>query len=151
VKFTILCAAHDCNQYIGKAIRSVLKQTYKNWEMIVADDCSKDDTYERACGLAEGHENIRVYRNEQRLYCANNYQKMLEIAIGDICGVLDGDDELVSQAMERIIGLYRKYTNLSWIYTQSWWCNDQMKPRRHGLSRLPLKGELLFMGRRLKH
>ena len=122
--------------------------------MVVGDDCSTDGTYEKALEAARGHEGIKVHQNEQRLYCADNYQKMLEMATGEICGVLDGDDVIAPHAMDRINHLYKKYAyvGIGWIYTQSWWCNDDLKPRRKGLSRLPIKGELLNnMGRRMKH
>jgi len=149
-KVSILCACRNIENYIEEAIRSVIKQTYKNWEMMILDDCSKDGTYKKAIAIAESYDNIYVHQNETRQYCANTYQKLLEMATGEICGVLDGDDVLARNAMERIVGLYGKYP-VDFIYTQSWWCNDQLKPRRQGLSRLPQKGQLLFMGRRMKH
>jgi len=151
LKFSILCACRNGEKFIEEAIDSVLKQTYKNWEMIIIDDCSTDKTYERAKNKALSHDNISVEQNESRLYCANTYQKILEKATGDICGVLDGDDVLAKNAIERIIQVYNNNKKISWIYTQSYWCNGDLKPRRQGLSRLPLKGELLFMGKRMKH
>jgi len=150
-KFSVLTATHKTEKYIKDAIDSVLRQTYSDWEMIILDDCSSDQTYEKALEYASGNPKIRVYKNESRIYCADTYQKLLELATGEICGVLDGDDTLVPNAIERIVGLYEKYKNLGFIYTQSWWCNGDLTPRRKGLSRLPEKGQLLFMGRRLKH
>lgn len=151
MKFTILCATQKCGKYIGEAVNSVLNQTYKDWEMLILDDCSSDDTYQKALEAAQGHCNIKVMKNDARMYCSNTYQKLLEIANGEICGVLDGDDVLAPNAIERIVGLYDKHQNVSWIYTQSFWCNDNLVPRRKGLSRLPLKGQLLYMGMRQMH
>lgn len=148
-KFSVICAMHDHSKYASQTIDSVIKQTYDNWEMIIVDDCSKDNTYE----VAKKFENdkIKIFRNETRLYCANTYQKLVELATGEYCGVLDGDDVLATNAIERIVGLYKKYAIVSWIYTQSWWCNDELKPKRKGLSRMPDRGKMLWMGQRLKH
>lgn len=43
---SIITPSYNTSKYIGKTIESVLKQTYENWEMIIVDDCSTDDTDE---------------------------------------------------------------------------------------------------------
>ena len=149
MKVSILTAL--CNgqsPFVKEAIDSVKKQSYADWEMLILDDASKDDCYSEAIKYQD--DRIKVFRNDERMYCANTYQKLLEMATGDICGVLDGDDCLAQNAMERIVGLYSKF-KVGWIYTQSWWCNGELQPRRKGLSRLPVKGQLLLMGRMRKH
>jgi glycosyltransferase involved in cell wall biosynthesis len=151
VKFSILTATHNTEKYVIEAIQSIINQTYPEWEMIIVDDCSTDETYQKTIEYSKNSDRIKIYRNEKRLYCSDTYQKALELASGEICGVLDGDDVLVPNAIERIVGLYNKYNKLGFIYTQSWWCNDNLVPRRKGLSRLPEKGQLLFMGMRQKH
>lgn len=151
MKFSILTATYRTEKYIKEAIDSVLKQTYADWEMIILNDCSDDKSHEIAQECAVGNDKIRVYKNEKRMHCADTYQKLLELSTGDICGVLDGDDTLVPNAIERIVGLYEKYPRLGFIYTQSWWCTGELVPKRKGLSRLPERGQLLFMGMRQKH
>lgn len=150
-KFTILTALQKCKPFVKDAIMSVVNQTYSNWEMFIVDDASGDGTYEEAVEIAKNYPNVQVYKNDKRQYCANTYERLVRMATGEICGVLDGDDTLAPNAIERIVSLYNKHPQIGWIYTQSWWCNGEMKPRRKGLSRLPIRGQLLVMGRLQKH
>ena len=41
---SIITPTYNCGKFINETIKSVLNQTYKNWEMIIVDDCSTDDT-----------------------------------------------------------------------------------------------------------
>ena len=41
---SIVMPSYNTAQYIGKSIQSVINQTYKNWELIIVDDCSTDNT-----------------------------------------------------------------------------------------------------------
>ena len=43
---SIITPTYNCGKFIGETIESVLKQSYENWEMVIVDDCSKDNTKE---------------------------------------------------------------------------------------------------------
>ena len=43
---SIITPTYNCGNFIGETIESVINQTYKNWEMIIVDDCSTDNTKE---------------------------------------------------------------------------------------------------------
>ena len=45
-KVSVIMAAYNHEKYVGDAIESVIGQTYKNWEMLIIDDCSTDRTRE---------------------------------------------------------------------------------------------------------
>lgn len=141
-KFSVLTATHNCLPYVGKCIRSVLAQTSSDWEMIIVDDCSTDRTFDRACEIADKHPNIHVYRNEKRLYCGSNYKKMLDMAKGTYCGVLDGDDTLVPHAVATIIEQYEKNPDVDFIWTKHVWWNTDMSRNRPGISSAPKNGTI---------
>lgn len=150
-KVTILTGSRNCLPYIGQCIRSVLSQSYKNWEMIIVDDCSTDRTFKRAVEITKKHSNITVVQNKSRHYCGANYNKILSLATGDICGVLDGDDVLPKHAIETLVNYYNKYPNIDFIWTQHRWYNKDMTKYRSGISGKPRGGSIYQTERKLRH
>lgn len=134
-KFTVITATFNCLPYVGQCIRSVLSQTYSRWEMIIVDDCSSDRTYKRACEIAHKHKNITVVQNNSKLHCGLTYKKLLSMASGDICGVLDGDDVLEPHAIKTIVRYYNKYPEIDFIWTKHQWGNTKLDRFKPGLSR----------------
>jgi glycosyltransferase involved in cell wall biosynthesis len=152
VKFSVLSATMNCLTFVGEMMRSVLAQDYDNWEHIIVDDCSSDRTYKRACEIAAKHKNITVIRNDQRLYCGSNYNKILSMATGKYCGILDGDDKLRPDAISTIVKLYEANENVDFIWTNHRWGNTKMLKFRDGLSRMAKKGTIYDSeGNDLKH
>ncbi len=64
---SILMTAYNREHYITEAIESVLASTYQNWELIIVDDGSKDDTVSIAKSYAAEDARIKVHVNEKNL------------------------------------------------------------------------------------
>jgi glycosyltransferase involved in cell wall biosynthesis len=141
IKVSVLTASYNCDKYIEEAIRSVLKQTYGNWEMIILDDGSRDASLNKS--LKYAGEKIKVHHHKQHTCCSNTYAELLSLATGDICCILDGDDSLVDCSIETIVKAYSNYNNLGFIYTQSYWCDSSLRKLNLGISKLPVHGSLL--------
>ncbi len=146
-KFTILTASYNQLPYIGQCIRSVMSQDYPNWEMIIVDDCSNDRTFKRAKEIVKSHNaksgnKILVYKNKTRQYCGSTYVKLLSLATGEYCGVVDGDDVLLPQAISTIVKSYRDNPKVDFIWTKHSWGNTKMDRFRDGLSRFAKKGTI---------
>ena len=65
-KISIIMGIYNCSETLPEAIDSIVAQTYENWELIMCDDCSTDDTYK----IAEEYKNkypkkIKLVRNEK--------------------------------------------------------------------------------------
>jgi len=91
---SILIPTYDQRASIGAAIRSALAQTHASLEVVVADDCSSDGTFEAAAAIRDPR--CRVVRNERNLGRVGNYRHLLhDLARGEWALVLDGDDELI--------------------------------------------------------
>ena len=150
--FSILSATRNCLEFVGQMMRSVIAQDYDNWEHIIVDDCSGDRTYKRACEIAAKHDNIIVVRNHRRLYCGANYNKILKMATGKYCGVLDGDDKLEPYAISTIVRLYEENPHVDFIWTNHRWGNEKMTKFRNGLSSMADRGTIYDSeGDKLKH
>lgn len=122
-------------------MKSVLSQTYTNWEMIISDDCSTDETFKILSSFNDPR--LIIQQNPSRLYCGANYAKMLNMATGKYCGVLDGDDMLKPEAIETVLKFYHKYPKIDFIWTRHRWCNGEMTREKKGISNKP-KGKTIY-------
>lgn len=107
IDFTIIVPAYNSSQYIDKCIRSVLSQTYDNYELIIVDDGSIDDTLYK-CKLYEAtNEKVKVlHKNNGGHTSARN--KGLEEARGNYIIFLDSDDWISNKTLEECINEYNK-------------------------------------------
>lgn len=106
---SVLMTAYNREKYISQAVESVIAQTYHNWELIILDDCSKDNTFTIAQSLASQDSRIQVFRNEHNLGQFKNRNKVVEYAEGIYLKYLDSDDLLYPFALEQLVYYMEKY------------------------------------------
>jgi hypothetical protein len=89
---SVLTPSYNHEAFIGPCIESVLRQTYTNWEQIILDDGSRDNT--SAVVKQYGDHRIRLYRQENRGIekLAETYNRGLAEARGSLIAILEGDD-----------------------------------------------------------
>ncbi len=99
-RFSILMANYNNATFIDEAIQSVLDQTFEDWELVIVDDASCDDSVERIRKYLKDAR-IRFYRKERN----EGYTKALIFGLtkvsSSIVGFLDSDDALTINAIER--------------------------------------------------
>lgn len=105
-----------------RAIESVRQQTYTNWEIVLVDDSSTDNSHELYVDL-EKDERIHVYHNEQNMGCGYTKRKCIEMAHGDFCGFLDPDDELYSSAINSMVAVHNANKDVSVVYSRCKECD----------------------------
>ncbi len=92
VLVSVIIPTYNRKTYVVRAIDSVLAQSYKNVEIIVVDDCSKDDTYEVLLQMQKKHPNLVAKRNDVNLGPAGTANAGIEAARGKYIAILDDDD-----------------------------------------------------------
>lgn len=98
-KVSIIIPAHNAERYIADCIESVLKQSYEDWELIIVDDGSKDQTAE-ICSCYAGKDNrIRLFHNDTGKGVSSARNRGLDEATGDYIVFLDSDDLLPSDSV----------------------------------------------------
>ena len=102
VKISVIIPAYNAEKYISECLDSVLRQSYKNIEIIVVDDGSADNTYTVVKGYSERHSNIVLVHQENGGVCSAR-NKGLDMASGDFIMFLDADDYLVQNAVEILL------------------------------------------------
>ena len=97
--FSVLIANYNNGKYLREAINSVYSQIYTNWEIILVDDASTDNSQEIYSEL-EKDDRIHIYYNEKNMGCGYTKRRCAELANGELCGFLDPDDALLPHALE---------------------------------------------------
>jgi len=92
-KVSIITPVYNCENVIEETIRSVLEQTYKNWEWIICDDGSEDKTAEIIDRYAREDSRIHLIRAPHSDLPAAGRNRSLREADGDYIAFLDGDDK----------------------------------------------------------
>ena len=92
IKVSIITATYNSLPYIQETYECIMKQTYKNWEWLVTDDCSTDGTYDYLLSLAANNTQIKVYRNECNSGAAVSRNNSLALASGEFVAFVDSDD-----------------------------------------------------------
>ena len=98
---SVIMPAYNAEKYIEEAVSSVLSQTYKNWELLILDDCSSDCTAEIAEYFASLDTRIRLLRNPQNMGVAKTRNRGFDIAKGEWIALLDSDDVWHSDKLEK--------------------------------------------------
>ena len=94
-RFTVAISAYNIENYVKRAIDSVLNQTFKNYELLVIDDCSTDSTMEVIKQIV-GQEAKILQTKKNSGTAAASRNIAIENAKGEYLLFLDGDDELYS-------------------------------------------------------
>lgn len=102
-KVSVCIDVFNYGRFLSEAIESVLRQDFADFEVVISDDCSTDDSFAIAQSFAEKEERIRVVRNPQNLGMVRNRNACLQLARGDYVKWLHADDFLFSpQALSRM-------------------------------------------------
>ncbi|MFN8256706.1 MAG: glycosyltransferase family A protein [Bacteroidales bacterium] len=106
---SVLMTAYNREKYIAEAIESVLASTYQNWELIVLDDGSKDQTVEIARLYEAKDTRIKVFINERNLGDYPNRNKAASYARGKFIKYLDSDDLIYPHGLEVMVNAMEKF------------------------------------------
>ena len=114
MKVSVITPTHNCSKFIEATIRSVLCQTIQDFEIIVIDDCSNDNTVEIIRSLNDSR--IKIFINDKNMGSAFSRNVGLRHASGTYIAFLDGDDLWFPEKLEKQISFMEK-NNYSFTYT----------------------------------
>lgn len=106
---SIIMPAYNCGEYIGITIDSVRAQTYKNWEIIIIDDCSKDNTEEVVKDYMSKDSRIKYHKLEKNSGAAVARNKAIDFAVGKYMAFLDSDDVWFPEKLTKQINFMKQY------------------------------------------
>lgn len=89
---SIITPTYNCGKFIAETIESVLSQTYSNWEMVIVDDCSRDNTAQIVAAYTQKDSRIHYHCLEVNSGAAVARTRAMELAVGEYMAFLDSDD-----------------------------------------------------------
>jgi glycosyltransferase involved in cell wall biosynthesis len=111
---SILMTAYNREDFISEAIESVLNSTYRNFELIIVDDCSKDKTVKIARMYESQDNRVHVYVNDKNLGDYPNRNKSASLAKGKYIKYVDADDYFYPWGLEILVQSMENYPDAGW-------------------------------------
>lgn len=111
-RVSILMPTYNSAHFLDEAIESVLAQTYKDYEVIIVDNCSTDNTKE-VVGKYLSDQRFAYFRNDTNLGLAGNWNRCLELANGEYIKYLCSDDKFHPEMLEKFVAAMDAHPNVS--------------------------------------
>lgn len=103
-KITVIIPCYNAEKYIENCLSALSKQTYRNFNVIIIDDCSTDCTFSKLISLENNfYYNIQIIKNEINLGPAKARNKAIERAIGEYIAFCDSDDWYEDNFLEKMV------------------------------------------------
>lgn len=140
-KISVCMPTYNGSDYLRSAIDSVLAQSYSDFELIIVDDMSKDNTVEIVESYCDSR--IRFYKNETNQGLVGNWEQCLANATGDYIHFLFQDDFMYPSCLEKKMNLMERNSSSSLCFSASYVIdkNDVIT-----LKRRPLRGNRVMDG-----
>lgn len=126
-KVSIIMGAYNASSTLTDAIESIFAQTYPNWECIICDDCSTDDTSEILSQYAKKDSRIKVIRNKKNCGLAASLNHCLEYVQGTYIARMDCDDLSVETRLEKQVAYLEGHPEFDLVGTFMQAFNDSGK------------------------
>lgn len=118
-KVSVIMGIYNCEKTLGESIESIINQTYTNWELIMCDDGSIDNTYSIAKEYEKKYpEKIKVLRNHQNMKLAFTLNNCLKASTGKYIARMDADDISLPERLEKQVEFLDKNTQYQVVGSQ---------------------------------
>ena len=103
MKFSFLIPVFNKEKYLENCFNSILRQNYDNYEVIIIDDCSTDNSVSIINKYVEKYDNFKLYKNGVNKKISYNRNKLIDLATGDYLIFLDADDYISNSLLEDLL------------------------------------------------
>lgn len=124
---SVIMPVYNSEKFVEQAVESVIKQTYRQWELIIINDSSTDNTRKVICNLAQKDERIRFYENEVNIGVSKTRNKAVNLARGEWVAFLDSDDMWAEEKLQHQMELIDKQNNVQLVFSGSAFVNENGK------------------------
>lgn len=115
-RVSIVLPVYNGASYVSDSINSIIDQTYKNWELIVVNDCSTDDTLKICERLSQKDDRISVVSNKTNLKLPNSLNVGFALATGYYYTWTSDDNMYKNNAIETLVGALEQKPDVDMVY-----------------------------------
>ena len=145
VKISVLMGIYNCAATLPAAIDCILAQTETNWELILCDDGSGDDTYAVAQGYAEKYAGkIILLKNDKNMGLNHTLNRCLAAARGEFVARMDGDDLCSPDRFARELAALEENPGMALVSTAMTYFDETGTWGRSHPKRFPQKADFLY-------
>lgn len=126
--FSILIANYNNGCFLEEALESIYRQSYNNWEVIIVDDHSDDNSF-TIYNQLKNDDRIKIYYNNENHGAGFAKRKCVEMATGKICGFLDPDDALLPNALTDMVKIHTEKPEVSLVFSRFYFCNENLETK----------------------
>ena len=118
MKISIIMSTFNSENVIENSIKSLLNQSYKDYEILISDDNSTDSTYDILKNYEKNNNLIKVFKNKQNIGLTKSLNKLVSKSNGILIARQDADDISFQNRLEKQVNFIKKY-NLDFLYLKS--------------------------------
>lgn len=142
--FSILVAQYNNGKYFEDCYKSIMVQTYQNWEVVIVDDCSTDDSVAVMKKIIGEDYRFKIEILSENKGCGFAKRRLAGLASGEICAFLDPDDAITEDALQLMVDKHEKHPEASVIYSKPYFCDELLNVQRERKSQQVENGDPLF-------
>ena len=123
-RVSILIPSYNHARFLDACLKGIQNQTFEDWEIILVDDGSKDDSVEMAREFATREPRLKVFVNEQNLGTYGTEQRALEMSSSEFVAILNSDDLWAPNKLELQVKALDAQPDVPLAYVLGWKVND---------------------------
>ena len=122
---SVVMPVYNAGDFLVKSIESIRKQTYKNFEFIIVDDGSTDNSWKTITSYSKKDKRIRVFKNKENSGIAKTINRAIEKAKGQFIARMDSDDIAIPERLEKQIRFLLNNPDVGVLGSQMFEINDK--------------------------
>lgn len=119
MKISVIMSVYNCEKYLRESIESICNQDYKNFEFLIVNDASTDNSEKIILEIAEKDNRIRYIKNEKNIGLTKSLNKLISMASGELIARMDADDIAVNNRFSQQVRIFRENLEIECVFTNA--------------------------------
>jgi len=115
VKISVLIPIYNAEAFLENSINSILNQTYRDFELLLLNDCSKDNSEKIIKTYTDSR--IKYFKNDQNLGISGSRNKLMDLAQGEYLAIMDNDDISLPDRFEKQVAFLDAHKDITIVGT----------------------------------